>query len=137
MRSVTTEQIKSANGAKNVVNVVYKRDKLRVLSDVYYDFNKLISARRRGNEEFKNYEARFGTLLSKFNAHGSSLQLPESITALMLISTYVINDNHRVSILAAASEDISSANTTDGNMNTTSSADMVENVKYEAVVSIL
>ena len=100
VRTVTDADLQSEDGAKKVVAAIYKRDTLTVLSDVYTDFNALVCARRGTTESFKNYEVRFAALVSKFNAHGSSLSLPQTITALMLMASSGIEDNHRVSILA-------------------------------------
>lgn len=106
MQSIPTDMLQSDDGAKHIANSIYKRDSLTGLSTLYTDFNNLVSYVHGSNVSFKNYETRFAALISKFNGHGASLNLPESITAFMIMSSADINDSHCVSILAAAAKDV-------------------------------
>ena len=139
VRSIAAEDLQSDMGVQHVVNAIYKRDTLTVLNDVYVDFNNLVSAKRGQTESFRNYDMRFAALVSKFNAHGSSLQLPESITAFMLMSSGNIDDSNRVSIMASAANELMTSKVEDEvmMMSNMSSADIVQNVKYETVASII
>lgn len=89
-----------------------------------------------GNESFRKFETHFNALVSKFNSHGSVICLPESITAFMLMPSAVIDDNHRVSILATAGKDLSTAKSEQVPSRQTS-ADIGKHVRYETVASIL
>lgn len=90
----------------HVVEATSKRDTLTVLNEVYEDFHALLIVQRGANESFKNYESQFAALVSRFNAHGLSLHLSEPILAFMPTTSAGIANNHRVSMLAAASNDV-------------------------------
>lgn len=76
------------------------------MEDVYVYLNNLVNAHRGSVESFPNYEMHFNALVSKFNSHASSISFSESITGLTLTNSADIDDNHPVSILAAAAEDL-------------------------------
>lgn len=52
VRAVDPEQFRSENGAKAIVDSIYKRDPLSVVSEVYSDFMSLMNAREAFNESF-------------------------------------------------------------------------------------
>lgn len=45
-------------------------------------------------------------LSQRSGAHGESIQIPESMIAFMIMASDRVNDNHRLSILAAAEKDV-------------------------------
>lgn len=59
VQCVTAEQLQSDDGADYFLNAIYKCGFLAVLSDVYNDFNTLVTCHRGLNESFTNYETRF------------------------------------------------------------------------------
>lgn len=79
--------IENENGAKHVVEARHKSDPLTLLSYIFAHFNKLISARSGDNETFKNIEGRFVALVFNFNLHDNNNNLPESLTAFLLLSS--------------------------------------------------
>ena len=125
------DEIASDKGAQLIVNTVYKKDPLSVVTCVYTELQKLLSIQRGGNELFKNFESRFEAQLSKFNALGSSVSLPESMSALVLLANSRVDSSQRISILAAAAPKESKLS------STASIDDYVRAVKYEAIASVL
>lgn len=85
--------IESENGAKHILDAVHKSHPVTLLSYIFADFNKLISARPGDNETFKNFEGCFAALISKFNSHGNNNNLPESLTAFLLLLSSNVEDN--------------------------------------------
>lgn len=83
----------------------------------------------------KNYESLLAALVSRFNAHGLSLRLPEHILVFMLMTSAGIADNHRVSILVAVSNDVCTKEEDEWSVK--ASVDNVSNVYYETVPSLL
>lgn len=135
VRSVPPGELECDEGTDHVVAAIYKRDRLTVLSDVNTDFNNVVNARRGTDKAFRNYEVRFQALLPKLFCHGSSLQMQEPITAFMLLFSSQMEDNQLISILAATAKKTSASDA--DKKKSTSSADLIKNVNYEAVGSIL
>ena len=89
-KSVSDTDIQSDNDSKAIISAIYKRDSLSVVSEVYQCFTKLLFLKRRSNESVKNFESRFISQVSKFNASSSSDNLPESLTAFILLSNAAV-----------------------------------------------
>lgn len=90
-----------------------------------------MSIHRGETEPLKNFESRFEAQLSKFNPLGSSVSLPKSISALVLLANLKVDSSQRISILAAAAPK-------ESNLSTRASIeDYVKAVKYEAISSLL
>ena len=68
------------------------------MNEVYQDFISLLGAKRGNYESFKNFESQFEALVPKFNAHSGDTELPECLTAFMLL-----DGEQRISVLAASS----------------------------------
>ena len=100
-RSVPQELMVFDNGSKAIVDVVYKRDGLSVVNDIYSLFNGLVSTKRHENESFENYEARFAAKLSKFNSFANSTRLCDALSAFLLLSNASVDNAQKFSILAA------------------------------------
>lgn len=107
VRSLDWSLIQSEEGAEHIVRAIHKSDPLTLLSDIFGDFNRLIVARRGESESFKGFEGRFAALVSKFNSHSVNTSLPESLTAFLLLFCARVDDTQRISILSAASKDLS------------------------------
>lgn len=101
-RKIPRDILMSENGANAVVAAVHRRDPLSVVSTVYSDFANLVSARRSDNESYKAFESRFEAAVSRFRSHGDQITIPEPLLALMLLNGARVDDNQRVSILAAS-----------------------------------
>lgn len=129
--SLDDDVIASEDGVQLIVNTVYKKDPLSIVSCVYTELQKLLSIQRGDTESFKTFETRFEAQLSKFNALGSSVSLPESMSALVLLANSKVDSSQRISILAAASPKESKL------LSTASIDDYVKAVKYEAIASVL
>ncbi len=100
---ITSDQLNGIEGVNRIVNAIYKRDALSVVSEAYKSFNQLWNTKRTDTESMKSFEQRFAACVSKFNAISETTRLPECLTALMLLSNAVVEDSQRVSVLAAAS----------------------------------
>ena len=132
-KGLTDSDLTNEAGAQKVLNCVYKRDALAVISDVYHDFMTLLTMKRGNNETFKNFEARFAAHISKFHAHCPTAQIPESLTAFMLLANSNVDGSQRVSVLAVASPSVSivkseTETTTDGYLKA---------VSYASIASVL
>lgn len=53
-----------------ILDAIFKRDKLSVVTEVNHDLTDLLSSKRKSNESFRNYEARFEEQFAKFHSHG-------------------------------------------------------------------
>lgn len=129
-KSITAEQLGSDTGATHVMNCIYKRDSLSVMSEIFSDFSLLNKTRRHGSETFQEYEARFSAQLAKYNSHSSTTAISDAIAGMMLLVNSDVDDSQRISILSAASPStaLPDAATTDQHL---------ENVKYETIASVL
>lgn len=99
---LTKEQLKSENGVQLIINAVYRRDFMSVISEAYDGFSILINTRRNDNESLKEFETRFSAAVSKFNSFSTTTKLPQCITALLLLINASIEHSQRVSALSAA-----------------------------------
>lgn len=125
--------IRSADGKAAIVNALYKRDALSTVSNVYQDFNAVLTTRRGERETFKNFESRFEAKVAKFKSHGSSCNLPEALLAFMLLGNACVDNTQRISVLAAAvptaaGEEAASPMTT---------AQYLEKISYDSVAAVL
>lgn len=128
---ITREQLRSDYGVTMVVNAVYQRDALSVVSEAYEGFNALLTTRRAGSESLKAFELRFSAAVTKFNSLSETTKLPQCITALMLLSHANIEQSARVSVLAAAAP-----STADFDDNSTND-DFLEAVTYKQLASVV
>lgn len=128
--TISDSDIQSNNGSKVVVYAIYKREARSVVSDVYQNFMSLLNTPRGSTETFKNFESRFDAQISKLNASSGSVQLPEALTALMLLANSSIENGQRVSVLAATSTNsvLPSIAGTD---------EFIKEVTYEEIASVL
>lgn len=98
---IKTEIIASAAVQSAIVDALYKRYALSVVSDVLDNINQLLTTRRGPNESLKNFELRFATSVAKFNGNGESVKLNPSLTALTLLENACVDYSQRISILSA------------------------------------
>lgn len=82
--------------------MLYQRDTLTVVSEVFRDFNFLLSTPISATESLKTFESRF----AKINSNGSSNQRSDSLIALMLLSNSVIENSQRGACLADATPSV-------------------------------
>ena len=80
---------------------VHNRDPLSIVSTAYSDFMQLLNTKRGHNESCRNFESRFAAAVAKLRSHASEA-LPESLTALIFLANSNIDNNQRISVLAAA-----------------------------------
>ena len=85
-RSIPLEDLQSNDGQDKIVQALYKRDPLSAVSHLFDDFSSLLNTKRERTESFKNFEGRFAAQMARYNAHGSYIQLPSSIVALLLLA---------------------------------------------------
>ena len=79
----------------------------------------------------RNFETRFEAQLSRFNSHKAG-SIPDALVALMLLGNSNIDDNQRVSILAAAVSNVTPTEVTE-----LSVTDILSAVKYSSIASVL
>lgn len=100
-RKLPKDIIMPEHGARAIVQAVHRRDPLSVVSSVYTGFYAFLSAHGADNETRKACESRFEALVSRFTAHCDEIFVPEPLLAVMLLNGARVDNNHRVSILAA------------------------------------
>lgn len=71
------------------------------MTKVHTDFIALINARKKNIESFKSFETRLDALHAKFKSHGDDMAFSRPLLALQLLNAAHVEDNLRVSILAA------------------------------------
>ncbi len=98
---IADESLLDADGVQKIVHCIYQRDALSVVSEAFKSFNHLWNTRRGSTETMKNFESRFSAHVAKFNSISTTTKLPECITALMLLANSAIDDNQRISVMAA------------------------------------
>lgn len=79
-KDIPNNVIQSDTGTKSILQAIYKREPLSVVSEVYLGVYK-----PRCYGKFKNSESRFDAQLSKFNATSDTSKIPEALTAFMLL----------------------------------------------------
>ncbi len=102
MSEISKDQLKAVNAVTLIVNAVYQRDFMSVVSEAFDGFNTLLNTRGGQHESLTNFETRFWAAVSKFNSFSNTTELPQCITALMLLVYASIEYSHRVSALAAS-----------------------------------
>lgn len=101
------------------------------MSDVYGDLNELLRTRHRPAESLRNFDPRFSTSISKFNANLESVSLTQSLTALILLSNDKFYSLQAIITLAAA------APSDHGLSSNNRKEDFIKLVKYESTASVL
>lgn len=112
------------------MDIIYKRDALKLVTEIYQDFTSLLSTLRGNNELYRSYESRFNARKAKLATHGTDLSLHESVLAVMLLSNAGIDDAHRIQISALAVGKI-------GVDQSMSKDQIIKSIKYETMASIL
>ena len=128
-RKLTQEQLTATDGAQQIVNLLYKRNPLSVLTEIYKDFATLTGLQRGAQESFKEFEMRFDAQFSKYNAHATVTKLNDSVSGMMLLTNSRIDETQRVSVLSAAAPSSNQSNTNTNDQ-------MINNVSYEAIASV-
>ena len=131
-KDIPFAKISSNEGVQLICKALHKKDASSVVNTVYTDFMQLLATKRGITETCRNYESRFAASIAKLKSHASSA-LPESLTAFMLLANSNIEDNQRISILAAATANGATANTTTEATN----EQLLDPLKYESIASII
>lgn len=84
-----------------IVNAIYQRDELSVVSEAYHVFNDLLVMRIGQSKSMKGCKLCFEAEDAKCNAISSTKKVPEFLTALILISNSKVSDSQRLSVIAA------------------------------------
>ena len=130
-KKIPDTTIRSNNGASAIVRGIHKRDTLSTVSAVYSDFISLLCTKRGEKESFKNFESRFEANVSKFNSHSEICELPESLTAFLLLANANVDNSQKIAVLAAASPKEAQCE-----QDATTTA-MLSAVTYTSVASVL
>lgn len=101
-KALTDTEVQSDDGPYKIIKAVHKRDPLAVISEVYGDFTSLLMLKRGQTESFKNFATRFEAQFTKFNSHSDTTKLPDCLLAFMLLANSNLENNQRVSVLAAS-----------------------------------
>lgn len=88
----SNEYIASEHGARPIVKMIFKRNALFVVSDMYQDFTKLLNVRRGTTETYRNYESLMSAQICKLSAHGDTVKLRNSLSAFMLPANASVKD---------------------------------------------
>lgn len=105
---------------------------MSAVSHLFDDFSTLLDTKRHGTELFKNFESSFAAQMARYNAHGSSIALPECIGALLLVVYANFVDSQRVLILPVASSKASSSVT-----ESSSNEHIIKAIEYESIASVI
>lgn len=88
-------------GANLIVNAVYIRDFMSVVTEAFDGFNTLLNTKRSSSELLKLFHTRFSVAVSKRNSISKSTKLPQFLAAMMLLSNTNIDHSQCVSALDA------------------------------------
>lgn len=85
---MTKKQLKSEHGVELIVNAVFRRDFMPVISEAYKRFSDLLSTRRGLHESLKSFGACFSPRFAKFNSISDTSKLPmhKRFDAFMLLN---------------------------------------------------
>lgn len=100
-RPIPIETLHSDDGEDTVVNFLFKRDPLPIVSRLYNDFSTLLNSKRKRNELFINFKSRFATRTSRNYTPRSSIFLPSSIASIMFLANANVGDSQSVLLLSA------------------------------------
>lgn len=103
IRSIRQEVLDAVVGTNIVVDLIYKKHPLSVVTHVFGELQLLLSTRRSKRESFLNFEQWFCAQLVTFNALGDAVSLNDSMAALYLLANTNTSPSHTSSILPAAS----------------------------------
>lgn len=132
-KKLPESEIQSASRVLAVVDAVYKRDTFSAVSDVYHDFIAVIDLKPEQNEAFPNFESRFEAQVDKFNLHCFSSQIPEALTALILLANANVDSSQHISVPAAAAPAAFSSNLSDAS----TTEDYRKEITYASIGSVL
>ena len=107
---------------------LHKKDALSVVSNGSSEFLTLLSTKRGNSESYQNFESRLAAGVSKLNSHAWNT-LPESFIALKLLAYRGINANQCISILAAATPQVTTV------MNNMTDQQLSDSVEYGPIAS--
>lgn len=128
---ISDEELTNERAIDLLVESVYRRAALTAVSEAYPFFNILQNACGVNCENINHFGSRFFAQVARFNSISTTTKLPESITALMLLSGSASDDSQRISVLAAAasSNDHLNSQSTNDHCSTT--------ITYQSVSSII
>ena len=129
-KDIPFSEIESDDAVDKICKASHNKDAISVVSNSYSDFLTLLSTRRGSCETYQNFESKFAAAVSKLNSHASNA-LPESFRAFMLLANNEIDANQRISILAAAIPQATTA------MSTMTDQQLLDSVEYEPIASVL
>lgn len=128
---ISDSQLREENAADLINGNIYQRDALSVLNEAYNAFLQLWNTGRNNSETMENFESRFAAQVAKFNSITKTTKLPECIAALMLLSSFAINDSQRVSVMAGAAS-------SDENLTSQSSNDQfLSSITHQPIPSVI
>lgn len=84
-KGLTAYQLRRNDAPSIICSILSQSDTMPVSTDVSTDLINLRTCKHKNGESFKNYELRFSAMMAKFNANGSSIELPESVYTLYLL----------------------------------------------------
>lgn len=130
-QAIPNDKINSAQSPDAIVDALYKRDPLLVVTSLFNNFYSLLATKRGVNKTYKYFDFRFSTSVSRYSSHPKSATLPDSNIALMLLYNSVVSDSQRVPILSAAASKAS--NSADSNIFD----GFIKLVTYESVACVI
>lgn len=85
---------------KEILCKIYKLYAFYVITDVFKYMSDLLNLNSFSTDFFRWFELRFSAQFDKFNAHGNSTQIPESMTEFMLHLNDQVDATQRITIIA-------------------------------------
>ena len=102
VKKVPQEDVESEDGAMHVARAIHKRDLLSVVTDTFHRYLELMRTKQGDNETFKNFETRFDSQVSRFNASCKGSELPPALFSFLLLANSRIDTSQRISIISSA-----------------------------------
>ena len=129
-KDIPFSEIEYDDGVNKICKAFRKKDAPSGVSNAYSEFHTLLSTKIGTSESYQCFESRFAATVSKLNSDVSNT-LHESFRAFMLLANSGIDVNQRISILAAANPQITTA------MSNMTDQQLLYSVKYGPIASVL
>lgn len=88
--------LEAEDGTDHIFDTIYKLYPLSAVSLMFKDLKQLISCCRGDTESYRNFKARFGSQLSKFNTLVSSVSMASSMAALFILANSKVDGAQRI-----------------------------------------
>lgn len=108
-KGLTNEHFQKDDAPAVICLILYRRDPMSVVPGLYNDLRDFINPRRNCFESSTSFKSLFLAQISKYNSHGSSGSLLESLYGLLLLANAGVDDSQSGPVLSAATNAHASA----------------------------